>query len=82
MLRRILMIDSPRATASFSSRRSMCRASRRAVFLPIPGSFDSSLTAFSSKEELNDEIMAQSYKILFMTKHPYRQNYLLIADAD
>ena len=31
-----------------------CSARRRAVFLPIPGSFESSPTVFSSNDELKD----------------------------
>ena len=45
------MMALPRAMASRVSRLRRCRASLRAVFRPMPGSRESSVTAFSSSDD-------------------------------
>ena len=58
---------SPNATATPSSWRSRCRTNRSALFLPIPGSFEISLTALSSKED-EKELFITGKKKIFVSK--------------
>src|SRR5579871_6328040 len=50
---RILMMASPKLPTVASFCFNKCSTNRKAVFLPMPGSFANSLTAFSTSEEEN-----------------------------